>query len=461
MPHHNSAFSSVNTLIEQFRNTYSSSPTHVIRVPGRVNLIGEYIDYNGFPVLPIAIPHAITAVIRGRSDTKIRLSNTHTSFPAVSFDISKHIHPFATGHWGNYIKAAVQGILSSQGTTPHGVDIMVTGGIPHSAGLSSSSALVITGALSFLAANDITIEFIDLADILAEAERYVGTQGGGMDQAICLLGQKNHAVRIGFYPLTVSYVPFPADYSVVIAHSLVRSTKTENALVLYNHRPAECRLLTFLANSALSPDKPFERLGDIPQTQGIISGNADIESVISSFLPKDIITPSDIASCAGISIDTLMEECRLYHGSTVLIAPDERLPLRKRARHVFSETARVHRSCEALKAEDTKVFGQLMNESHESCDKLYDLSIPELNALVGTMRDGGAEGARLTGAGFGGCAVALVQDMNVEMCLENIRRNYYKGYLKKGESTIYIPDNLEHVLFTVKPADGASIETLE
>lgn len=461
MPHHNSSLTSIKSLIEEFRNIYSSSPSHIIRVPGRVNLIGEHVDYNGFPVLPIAIPYDITAAIRKRSDTTVRLCNTNTSFPEVSFEISEHIPPFATGHWGNYIKAAVQGILSSRGITAHGVDIMVTGGIPHSAGLSSSSALVITGALSFMAANDITIEFIDLADILAEAERYVGTQGGGMDQAICLLGRKNHAVRIGFYPLTVSYVPFPPDYSVVIAHSLVRSTKTENALVLYNHRPAECRLLTFLANTAFTPDKPFERLGDIPQTQEIISGNADIESVISSFLPKDGMTPSDIASCAGISIDTLMEQCRLYHGSTVLIAPDEKLPLRKRARHVFSETARVKKSCETLKAGNTKVFGQLMNESHESCDKLYDLSIPELNALVGTMRDGGAEGARLTGAGFGGCAVALVHDRNVEMCLENIRRKYYNGYLKSGESTISVPDNLEHVLFTVKPADGATIETLK
>ncbi len=429
-------------------------------MPGRVNLIGEHVDYNGFPVLPVAIPREIIAAIRRRNDKTIRLSNTDKSFAEVSFEISEHIPPFETGHWGNYIKAAIQGIIASRNISVHGADIMVEGRIPHSAGLSSSSALVITGALSFLAANDVTIDFLELADIMAESERYVGTQGGGMDQAICLLGRKGYAARIGFYPLSVSYVPFPADYSVVIAHSLVRSTKTENALILYNHRPAECRLLTFLANKAFNPDTPFERLGDLPQKQNIIIGDEDIESLIDSFLPEDTMTPRDIASFAGVSVDTLMKTCKLYHGSTMLIAPDENLPLRKRVLHVFSETARVQASCEALKAGNTKLFGRFMNASHESCDTLYNLSIPELNALVDIMRDGGAECARLTGAGFGGCTVALVHDSNVEMCLQSIRDNYYNSYLRRDESTIKVPDNLENVLFAVKPTDGAMIEPL-
>ena len=447
-------------VIDAFRTTYSASPSHLIRVPGRVNLIGEHVDYNGFPVLPIAIPQDFTAAITPRVDKTIRIANTNPSFHEITFELSDEIPPFKTGHWGNYIKAAVQGIIVSQEISAIGMDIMVEGRIPHSAGLSSSSALVITGALSFLAANALETDYIELADIMSGAERYVGTQGGGMDQAICLLGRSGHAARIDFYPLCVSYVPFPEEYSIVIAHSLVRSTKTKNALVLYNHRPAECRLLTFLANNAFKPDKSFVRMGDLPHKQDIIAGNVELDAFIDSFLPNNTMTPLDIAAHTGTSIDLLMETCRLYHGSTMLITPDEKLPLRKRAMHVFTESARVQASCEALQAGDIAGFGQLMDASHASCDRLYDISIPELDTLTGIMREGGAEGARLTGAGFGGCAVGLVRDDKVENCIEHIRMKYYGDYLKRNGSSIEVPDTPEDVTFAVKPSDGASAVSL-
>ena len=199
-------------------------------LPGRVNLIGEHTDYNGLPVLPVSIPHSIKAYVSVRNDNLIKIVNINHDYDETSFELSSDINPSTQGHWENYVKAAVQAICKRNGNNHCGMNVLFDGDIPKSAGLSSSSALVIASALSFLAVNRITIGNLELAEMMAEGEKYVGTQGGGMDQAISIFGKANNAVKIDFFPLRINNVPFPEGYSIVVAHSLILASKAKDAM---------------------------------------------------------------------------------------------------------------------------------------------------------------------------------------------------------------------------------------
>ena len=191
---------------------FKADEVNIARAPGRVNLIGEHTDYNGLPVFPMAVDRDIAAVFSPRKDRQIILANTDPGFSERSFEVQESIPPSSTGDWGNYCKAAVQGLLDYYRQKHRkadrfcGFEATYDGDIPVAAGMSSSSALVVLSALLFLASNDLDLyttpsRRLELADLLARAEHYVGTQGGGMDQAISLMGRSGHAVKIDFFPL--------------------------------------------------------------------------------------------------------------------------------------------------------------------------------------------------------------------------------------------------------------------
>src|SRR5207302_10050758 len=174
-------------------------------------------------------------------------------FTPRRYELTDAIPPYTGGDWGNYSKAAAQGLVRHCGAAlRHGADLLVDGNIPSGAGLSSSSALVVANALALLAANDVDIPYETLAELLPEAERYVGTLSGGMDQATSLLARDGHALRIDFFPLRVRTVPLPAGYSIVVCHSLVQAEKSGAARNAYNLRVVECRLACRVLEHALS-----------------------------------------------------------------------------------------------------------------------------------------------------------------------------------------------------------------
>lgn len=446
-------------IIKAFSDTFGTKPSFLVTAPGRINLIGEHTDYNGFPVLPISIPYSITAAGRPRRDATVRIANLNRLYTSHSFEIAYDIPRLQEGHWANYVKAAAHSLTHIYGDLK-GMDILFHGTIPVSAGLSSSSALVIASALLILTANGLSIEPIDLAELMAEGERYVGTQGGGMDQAICLLGRKDHAVRIDFFPLRFSYVPFPAGYSVVVAHSLVRAAKTENALFLYNRRPAECRLATAIINAVYQLDPPINRLGNLPGKPQFLSVLREPAAFVLETFKRESYTLTDIAGITGETGDEIIDRYLMTRDGIPMPVPPEGFFIRQRAHHIFSEALRVDRSCNALNDNDIDSFGELMNESHESCDSLYGISTPELNLLVMIMRKNGASGARLTGAGFGGCAVALVRDGLIDRLIDRIRADYYGDYIQKRSPGLSETLADTGALFTVKPSDGASVRYL-
>ncbi len=397
--------------VEAFHEAFDGlPPTHFSRAPGRVNLIGEHTDYNGLPVLPMALRQEVRILFRPREDGTVRMANRNPEFPIRSFSLSEDIPPDPAGDWGNYLKAPCQALTGLLGPL-RGLDGLVTSTLPVASGLSSSSALVIAVAQALLHANETQVPTLDLAEEMARAERYTGTQGGGMDQAIALGARAGHASRVEFDPLRLYEIPVPPDWRFVVAHTLVRAEKSGWAREAYNQRNQECQEAIRRIRMALS------------------------ESEVAG---TEALTYPELT--ARFSIKNLLELGRTHLSG----------PLLGRFRHVVTETLRVYRSEEAMRQEDLLAFGILMDASHESLRADYEVSSPELDRLVALAREGGAAGARLTGAGFGGCVVALTDPFRLDRLMRTLEQGYYRSPRH--------PHRLRDVLFVAQPSGGASVE---
>jgi galactokinase len=316
--------------------------------PGRVNLIGEHTDYNGLPVLPFAIGLGVAAAAAPRSGQAVLVRSVLPDrFAAESIPLAELAARPRAGTWVDYV---VAGLRLHPPAAP--CEILVRGDLPAAAGLSSSSALVVASALLFAPAD---VDRAQLAQRTAEAERYVGTQSGGMDQAASLLGQQGHALRIAFRPLRVQPVPVPAELAVVIADSGVRAEKGGAAQRAYNERVEQCSR----AAAAFGVPKGG-LLADLPGKN---------------------------------------REARARSLRDPLLA--------RRAGFVYAEAARVDEAMAAMQANDLTRLGRLIDASHAGLRDEYEVSHPTVDALVEAAKRNGALGARIVGAGFGGCCIAL------------------------------------------------------
>lgn len=223
----------------------------IFHVPGRVNLIGEHIDYAGLAVLPMAVDRTLRIEATPRNDSRICATST-AGFERREFEWTPQIPPFASGDWGNYVKAAAQAIGDHWGVQ-RGIDMAVDSNIPSAAGLSSSSALLTGVTLALLSAAGIETTFEELMQILPDGEHYVGTRGGGMDHAACLAGQPGAAVLVEFNPVSATPIPLPGDWAFLVAHSLHRAEKSGAAREQYNNRSRAARAA--LAGSVSSPEE--------------------------------------------------------------------------------------------------------------------------------------------------------------------------------------------------------------
>jgi len=374
-----------------------------------VNLIGEHIDYAGLPVFPMALQREVRVAFRPRDDGLVLAATTDPSYAPCHFEAGRHIEPYDDGDWGNYLKAAVQGMVLAYGLE-RGFDAVIDSTVPVAAGLSSSSALVIATALALAGSNDSEPDPIELAELMAAAEQYVGTRGGGMDQAISAGAREGHAARVEFDPLRITPVPVPADWRFVVAHTLVQAHKSGEAREGYNRRRGE-------TEEALA--RVAGRL-ELPATE--VRSYRDLLERVSG--------PDALA---------IAREC--LEGD-----------LLKRFRHVVTENERVVRAEVAMRAGALTGFGMLMNGSHVSLTEDYEVSIPELDELVGIARAAGAVGARLTGAGMGGCIVALVAEGRANDVVSRLAGTYYAEREWGG--------SLDDHLFVAEPAPGASVRPL-
>ena len=397
---------------EAFQDVFGSEPTHVARAPGRVNLIGEHIDYNGLPVLPMALQHDVRIALEPRDDGMVVLHNIDPTFPTVEFEITPAIDPYVQGAWGNYVKAPANE-LARRFAIWRGFNGVVSSTVPIASGLSSSSALVTAVGLTLARINEVDTELRSFAPIMADAEQFVGTRGGGMDQTISLGARDRCAARISFAPLRMRHVTVPDDWCMVVAHSGVRAEKSGPAQATYNRRREECEEALRIVAGHAATSNVTEKL------------HTSYASLVGALDPQTLV---------GVAEGVLQG------------------PLMRRFRHVVLEASRVELAVDRLQAADVTGFGVLMDASHDSLRGDYAVSTPELDELVAVAREGGAAGARLTGAGFGGSIVALADRWTVGGVLETLVADYFE---RRG-----MADRIDERLFVAVPSRGASYEEL-
>jgi len=367
----------VERLLLAFREHFGRAGEGLSEAPGRVNLIGEHLDYNDGSVLPVAIDRTILLAFARRTDRQVRLySLDFEQESAFSLDA---VERDAGRPWSNYLRA-VAWALESAGYRLGGLDMCIQGDIPVGAGLASSGALEVAAIGAFASASDLALEPREAALLGQRAENeFVGVNCGIMDQLAAALSLPGHALYIDCRTLDCQPVPLPLEaqgLSLVVADT---GARRELLASEYNRRRQECAQALVLLQEWL-PDRSILALRDI--------------------------TADDLAG------------------------PGRRLPspLRRRARHVVEEQARVERAVAALGAGDLAAVGQLLSASHRSLRDDYEVSSPELDLMVDLA--GGLDdflGGRLTGAGFGGCTVNLVRAEGIDNFREQVIEPYTRS----------------------------------
>ena len=344
-----------------FLNCFGYPCEKMVQAPGRVNLIGEHTDYNDGFVLPCAINFHVIVAAAPRSDTIVKVIAADYQNQVDQFDLSEDILPHHYLPWANYIRGVVK-ILLSRGKILRGMDIVVAGNIPQGAGLSSSAALEVAIIQSFAFVCKLDIGRKEIAAIGQQAENeFVGCQCGIMDQLASVEGMRGHALLIDCRSLEIRTIKIPANTQILIINSHVRRDLVESE---YNLRRQQCRDAARLIN--------VKSLRDVSATN------------------------------LGVSLLQLPEQ------------------VAKRARHVVSENQRTLEAAKALESHDLAKVQALMAKSHLSMRHDFEITVPEVDQIVDIVSGslGGLGGARMTGGGFGGCVVCLVQSEFVsQICL--------------------------------------------
>ena len=380
-------------LNEAFQRQYSASATLIARAPGRINLIGEHTDYNGGFVMPAAIEYEIKMAARPSSTGTTRL---HSINYTENFDYpAANLPAPAETHWYSYWLAVCQQ-FEKRGITVPALDVALHGDVPLGAGLSSSAAFEVCAAtlINHVTGAGLSAREIALLAQAAEHSEYVGVMCGIMDQFASALGQDAHALFLDCHSLDYEAVPFdPSGASIVIINSnKPRELRSSD----YNTRRRECEDGLRLINQAEGAN--YATLRHIPQ---------DVFEKHATSLPEKV---------------------------------------RARVKHNLSENARVKSFVASLKEGDWQTAGAALYASHASLRDDYEVSCAELDAIVEIARESGlAYGCRMTGGGFGGCAVALVPPANVQLFREYLEPRYRDRA------------NLDATIYVSRPVQGATV----
>jgi galactokinase len=376
---------------ELFNVHFHGDPALIVRAPGRVNLIGEHTDYNDGFVLPLAIERAVWIALRPRTDGQVIIQaageklNERATFPLDSYVKTKQL-------WAEYIKG-VAWAMSSAGYPIRGWEGVIVGDVPMGAGLSSSAAVEVAAARAFAAVSDIAWDAPSMARLCQKAENeWMGVKSGIMDQMISAAGVEGRAVLIDCRHLELDAVPFPPDTAVAIL-----DTGTRRSLAAgdeYNKRREQCEAAARILG--------VNKLRD-----------AD---------PLDLIAH--------------YQRLEMFGGIAA-----------RRARHIITENARTLQAAAAMRACDAAELGRLMNMSHLTMRHDFEISCTELDIMVEIAQAHKATyGARMTGGGFGGCAVALIRADMAEAFASEVE----SAYKKKRET-------LTPMIYITRAAAGAGV----
>lgn len=380
------------------RNSHGLREPRLFFAPGRINLIGEHTDYNGGHVFPGAISFGTYAAARKRTDQTLRFYSMNFPGQGVIECHLGDLEYFADHGWANYPKGMIKHIMEAGFAVTGGMDVLFYGNIPNSAGLSSSASIEMAIGVALEGLFDLSIDRLDMVQLGQKVENsYIGVNSGIMDQFAVGMGKKDHAMLLDCDTLDYHYAPVELEENVIM---IINTNKTRTlAGSKYNERRAQCE-------AALS----------------------------------DLQTALDISSLGQLTKATFETNKALITNKTNC----------KRAKHAVYENARALEALENLHAGDLGTFGQLMNESHESLRDDYEVTGLELDAIVeAAWGQPGVLGARMTGAGFGGCAIAIVDKGQVDAFKYRVNTAYKEivGY----DATFY----------TASIGDGAKKITTE
>ena len=363
----------VSMLQDNFVNVFNIKDQHLFFSPGRVNLIGEHTDYNGGHVFPCALSFGTYAIMAKRNDRKVRLySMNFEDLGIIEFDLDNMVYDKAHD-WANYPKGVIKTFENHGHKTEHGFDILFYGNIPNGAGLSSSASLEVLMAVIINDLNNFDLDMISMVKMCQEAEnKFIGVNCGIMDQFSIGMGTEGCAILLDCNTLEYRYSKINMDgYKIVIGNT---NKKRGLADSKYNERRSECES----ALAQIQTVKNINSLGELTEEE--------FEEV------KNVITEPIV---------------------------------RKRAKHAVYENQRTLKAVKALENNDLLLFRKLMSESHISLRDDYEVTGKELDTLVSLAWEmPGVIGARMTGAGFGGCTVSIVKEENVQYFIDTITEKY-------------------------------------
>ncbi len=368
------------TLLKKFEEVFGSTEgAKVYFAPGRVNLIGEHTDYNGGHVFPCALTIGTYAVARLRKDDKLCLFSMNFETGGVGECTLSNIEEKNTGDWRNYPKGIVWAFGKKGFQVDKGLDILYYGNIPNGSGLSSSASIeVLTGyILKDMFGFAVTNQDLALIGQFSE-NQYNGVNCGIMDQFAIAMGKKASAIFLDTADLSYEYAPIDLDGAKIV----ILNTNKKRGLgdSKYNERRSECEA----ALAALQTKLDIKSLGELTEEE--------------------------------------------FEANKFLIGDDVKI---KRAKHAVYENQRTIKAVKALQDKNLELFGKLMIASHDSLRDDYEVTGIELDTLVEeALKQDGVIGARMTGAGFGGCAVSIVKENCVDTFIENVGKVYQEkiGY---------------------------------
>lgn len=363
----------INKLKNKFNSVFGMMADDVYFAPGRVNLIGEHTDYNGGHVFPCALILGTYGVVKQRDDRKIRLYSTNfEDLGIISFSLD-HLEKVNEEDWVNYPKGVLS-ILKDEGyEVKKGFDILYEGNIPNGAGLSSSASIEVLTGIIINELEDLNISMIDLVKISKRAENeYVGVNSGIMDQFAVAMGKKDKAMLLDTNTLKYIYANIKLTDAKIVISNTNKQRKLQDSK--YNERRAECEQALRNLNQELN----LNHLCDL--------------------------TVEKFDKYKHLIIDNVVQ---------------------RRAKHAVTENVRTLKAVKALKENNIKEFGRLMDESHDSLRDDYGVTGIELDTLVELARaEDGVIGSRMTGAGFGGCTVSIVENDHVEHFIKHVSERY-------------------------------------
>jgi galactokinase len=366
------------TRVEKLKSKFekifgNKNEMHVFNAPGRVNIIGEHTDYNGGYVLPIAINLSLLAAAKKRTDSKVYLKSLDFSKELVaSLDDLKYDEE---RDWANYPLSAAWA-LQEEGIKLSGANIVYEGNIPLASGLSSSAAIEVLTMKCLLDLSGKNIEEEKIPILCRKGENeFIGVKSGIMDQYVITFGKKNNALFLNCETLEYRLIPFSniRDKKIIIGNTKVKRSLVKS---VYNQRLAECR---------------------------------EVLKLLKKYIKRENIK----------NLSNIKKEEFLEHKSKL---PDV---LERRCEHVVFENERVKKAVDSLEKGALEKLGKLMIESHNSLKELYEVSCKELNIMVNAfLKTDGVYGARMTGAGFGGCAISLVEQESQAEIIKRVSKEY-------------------------------------